>query len=178
MSVYGNEYDYSKTKYVGCRENITATCHKHGDFERPAFVFLQGIGCRQCKSEKSQSGFRSDKPASLYIFELEGNSIGNVTGYGISSNTRKRLQQHLKNLDQHAIKIVKECYFDFDYGYQALNIETQLKRVLQPSAKLLEVVGFKKESSDLLFKDVVLLVEDLLKTKDDFIYGTRFEQSY
>ena len=176
-TVYEGMYSYEKTEFSGCRKNITVTCEKHGDFERLAFVFLQGHGCRQCKSENSLSGFRSDKPACLYIFELEGAEIGTATGYGITSNIDIRLRRHEINLNKHAIKITNRCYFDFEYGYQALNIETQMKRSIPPSVRLQDVVGFKRESSDTSFKEVISSVDKILKMKGDFTYGIRFEQS-
>lgn len=177
VGVYGDLYSYQNTVYTGFKNTVKITCREHGDFERQAAAFIQGHGCRLCASEKAQSGFRTDKPASLYLLEMVGCDIGVVTGFGITTDPYRRIKEHNKTLNKHAIKITKECYFNFEYGWQAQDIEVALKRTLIPSAKLSSVNGFKRESTDLLFKDVLLIIDRLLKTKDDFIYGTRFEQS-
>lgn len=52
--VHGDKYDYSKTKYVDYNTCITITCPKHGDFQQPINVHLQGHGCPKCAIEKSR----------------------------------------------------------------------------------------------------------------------------
>jgi len=50
--LHGDKYDYSLTKYIGRRKNITIICNKHGIFEQEARVHLMGHGCKKCKSSK------------------------------------------------------------------------------------------------------------------------------
>ena len=46
--VHGDEYDYSKVKYVSCFEKVCIVCKEHGEFwQRPA-NHLQGQGCPLC----------------------------------------------------------------------------------------------------------------------------------
>lgn len=42
------KYDYSKTVYKGCYENVTITCPIHGDFTQQSYVHLSGHGCPYC----------------------------------------------------------------------------------------------------------------------------------
>lgn len=47
-SVHGDEYDYSKVKYVNMHTPVTITCKKHGDFEQKPYKHIQGHGCTLC----------------------------------------------------------------------------------------------------------------------------------
>jgi len=171
ISTHGNRYDLSNLNFTSLEDIVTPVCDKHGVFEVIARNFARGANCRCCIAEDSSFGFRADKPASLYILELSGCSIGEIVGYGITSDVKRRLYQHTHNLKDHAIKITRECYFYFEQGWQALDTESHLRRILEPSINLKEVDGFKRESSTLPFKDVVLLVDKLLKEKDAFKNG-------
>lgn len=47
--IHGDEYDYSKVKYIDSDTNVCIICPKHGEFwQRPA-DHLQGRGCNKCK---------------------------------------------------------------------------------------------------------------------------------
>lgn len=46
--VHGSKYDYSKTIYNGCFENVTIICREHGEFTQRANDHLQGCGCPIC----------------------------------------------------------------------------------------------------------------------------------
>lgn len=48
ISVHGNRYDYSKTKYVNARTKICITCPEHGDFMQLPNSHLNGQGCPKC----------------------------------------------------------------------------------------------------------------------------------
>lgn len=41
-------YDYSKTVYKGCYEDVLIICPKHGEFTQQAYVHLSGHGCPYC----------------------------------------------------------------------------------------------------------------------------------
>lgn len=45
-------YDYSKTIYVGCFDNVIIICGKHGEFSQIASNHLSGRGCQLCCNEK------------------------------------------------------------------------------------------------------------------------------
>jgi len=46
-------YNYSKFKFLGCKEKSTIICHKHGEFEQTPSNHL-GHGCHKCSSNVSQ----------------------------------------------------------------------------------------------------------------------------
>ena len=51
--IHGNEYDYSKTQYMGGRINVCIICSKHGEFwQRAGNHINKGYGCPKCKTEK------------------------------------------------------------------------------------------------------------------------------
>lgn len=47
--LFGDRYDYTKTKYTGSGQKITVTCPDHGDFTQKASEHLEcAIGCPKC----------------------------------------------------------------------------------------------------------------------------------
>ena len=52
-NIHNGKYDYSKTKYIGSRENVCIICPKHGEFEQKAHSHLNGCGCPKCGKENS-----------------------------------------------------------------------------------------------------------------------------
>jgi hypothetical protein len=50
--VHENEYDYSKSIYLGAKSNIKIICPKHGEFEQYPTNHLNGAGCPKCSIEK------------------------------------------------------------------------------------------------------------------------------
>jgi hypothetical protein len=61
---HGNEYDYSKTKYINCRSNVIIICRFHGQFNQLATHHInRGSRCRKCANDskrKSLKKFLSD----------------------------------------------------------------------------------------------------------------------
>lgn len=55
LSVHGNTYSYSKTKYDGNITPVTITCPKHGDFKTKPAYHLQGYGCPKCSRHNQNS---------------------------------------------------------------------------------------------------------------------------
>lgn len=53
--VHEEIYDYSKTKYINIRTNITITCKEHGDFNQSPSDHLQGCGCKYCGKIRSKA---------------------------------------------------------------------------------------------------------------------------
>jgi hypothetical protein len=49
--IHKNKYDYSKSKYVNARSDVTVICLKHGNFSQNAHVHLKGHGCPKCANE-------------------------------------------------------------------------------------------------------------------------------
>ena len=51
--IHGDKYDYSKTKFIGIKENITVNCPKHGDFKLSADKHInRKQGCPVCNERK------------------------------------------------------------------------------------------------------------------------------
>ena len=46
---HANLYSYDKTSYINCKQLITVTCKKHGDFLISPDKHLSGNGCKKCK---------------------------------------------------------------------------------------------------------------------------------
>ena len=46
--VHGDEYDYSKVKYVNTHKKVTIICHIHGEFCQTPAAHLKGQGCPMC----------------------------------------------------------------------------------------------------------------------------------
>jgi hypothetical protein len=49
-SIFGDQYDYTETKYTGIYEAVTIICRKHGSFQQSAQSHLRGSGCARCKN--------------------------------------------------------------------------------------------------------------------------------
>src|SRR5574344_324805 len=67
--VYGDKYDYSKTKYERSDGKVTITCKIHGDFEQIARNHLMGAECPKCHSNMS----KGEEEIYLFLKELLGN---------------------------------------------------------------------------------------------------------
>lgn len=68
--VHGDEYDYSKSKYINAMTYIEIICRKHGSFWQKPNTHLIGKGCFECYGSKmlTQEMLRKAKViASLFI---------------------------------------------------------------------------------------------------------------
>lgn len=81
-AVHGNLYDYSSTIYSGCKDSVNVKCLSHGEFVVNASNHLQGQGCPCC----AESGFKSDKPALLYLLRFD-KPIATFWKIGITNRT-------------------------------------------------------------------------------------------
>ena len=52
IQIWGKEYDYSKTKYIGADEKVIIICNKHGEFEQLPSNHYK-YGCASCGREKN-----------------------------------------------------------------------------------------------------------------------------
>jgi len=48
ISVHGDRYDYSKSKYVNSKEKVIIICREHGDFLQVPVQHNRGSGCMKC----------------------------------------------------------------------------------------------------------------------------------
>ena len=54
-AVHGDTYNYDISIYLGWRDKLTITCHKHGNFEQSAAAHLSGQGCKECTGSRAIS---------------------------------------------------------------------------------------------------------------------------
>jgi len=57
-SFHGEQYDYSKVKYVNSDTKVTIICPKHGEFEQLHSDHRRGVNCPKCVLE-NKTGFHS-----------------------------------------------------------------------------------------------------------------------
>ena len=50
--IHGNLYDYTNSKYIGERKNISIFCKVHGNFNQRAGHHVRGSGCTECRNDK------------------------------------------------------------------------------------------------------------------------------
>lgn len=48
VAVHGDQYDYSKVKYLSAKTKVTITCPEHGEFEQTPTNHLRSQGCPKC----------------------------------------------------------------------------------------------------------------------------------
>lgn len=65
VKVHDGYYDYTKTKYTGCYNDVDVVCPKHGLFTVSAYSHLQGHGCKKCATEKN--ALKLLKPLETFI---------------------------------------------------------------------------------------------------------------
>lgn len=68
--IWGDLYEYSKTRYTKSSEKIIVTCKIHGDFETIPTNFTKGHGCRDCAILK-RAEQKNLKAASEYMDKVK-----------------------------------------------------------------------------------------------------------
>ena len=123
LSLYSEDIDK-----VGRTDSLLLKCEINGCvFNRRVDVILgYDYGC-PCQSS---SGFKSIKPAVLYLLELKNeNNLITAYKYGITNNFQQRLQQikrkYPNSLDTFYV-------WEYDYGSVANEHERAIKRSLKP----------------------------------------------
>jgi hypothetical protein len=56
-----SDHDYEKTDYKNCRQKVTITCLKHGDFTQLPYRYLQGVCFQKCGLEKQTKSHRTPR---------------------------------------------------------------------------------------------------------------------
>ena len=67
INVHGNEYDYSKSNYIGTNTKVEIICKKHGSFFQTPKNHLKGQGCPECS--KLQISISETKPFIQFLKE-------------------------------------------------------------------------------------------------------------
>lgn len=48
IEVHGQNYDYSRTKFISSQKKVIIACPFHGEFEQLPHNHMKGVGCRKC----------------------------------------------------------------------------------------------------------------------------------
>lgn len=112
-------------------------CHKCSNIWSAKYNNVsQGQNCPSC----AKSGFKSNKPAYVYIFLLD-TVYGDCYGFGISNNLKSRLRAHYKNLKNCIKKEYEPKYFE--EGKLAQEVEKAWK--MSPHLVDIGITGFRTE---------------------------------
>ena len=85
--VHGNQYDYSRTKYVGHKTPVKIICKEHGFFKQVPFTHLSGCGCPKCGIKSIAIKCRSN--ISLFIKKVR-KIYGNRYNYSQANYVNNR----------------------------------------------------------------------------------------
>ncbi len=150
-------YGYKKVKYTHSQDQVKIKCKIHGYFKQVANAHLGGNNCPLC----AISGFKSNKPAELYLYNINGIYLG----YGITGNLKKRHVTHVKNLTKAGFNFKLITSFSFENGRDAWLVEKYIKTNF--NSLNLGVVGFKKECISIEHLDILLTEIPALIEKHD-----------
>jgi hypothetical protein len=53
VKVHGDKFDYTNVKYEHAHKKVEIICKKHGSFQQRPSDHLKGVGCPECKKEKT-----------------------------------------------------------------------------------------------------------------------------
>lgn len=74
INIHGNNYDYTKLKYINRQTKFTVICKLHGEFKILADNHLSGQGCPKCRYIKSAKSKRRTKEELVKLFmKIHGN---------------------------------------------------------------------------------------------------------
>lgn len=109
-------------------------------------VYNCGTGCPKC----SISGFKADKPAQFYVYHLKNSKGKEVLGFGITNVFKDRNYRHQKTFRDNNIENKLQIIFNFENGYDVVNLENNLK--ILPYIINFGIEGFRSESLPLSFR--------------------------
>lgn len=144
--IYGDKYDYSKTKYISSNTNVIITCKEHGEFYiRPNNHINSNQSCQKCQTKKqySKSSIKwlnfIQKKNNIYIQHAENdneylipNTRFHVDGYCKETNTIYEFHGDLWHGNLKLYDKNNTSYFGVKYGelYQKTLEREQLIRDL------------------------------------------------
>jgi hypothetical protein len=146
-------YTYLHSHKVDGKMLYKFRCDLHGEFDKNRTSVLQGRYCREC----SPGGFKTEKPALVYVLKIEHDSGQVFTGYGISNNYTTRRKEHVRYLCEKGYEIIDESLYHMS-GVSAQETEYLVKQNF-PLASI-NVTGFITETTlGNLFEHVKNFVE-------------------
>lgn len=75
--IHGDNYDYSKVKFVNSKTKVIITCPEHGDFSQIPNSHMSGRGCPLCKMSHLERAVNDKfkKMGILYIYQYHNKKI-------------------------------------------------------------------------------------------------------
>jgi hypothetical protein len=155
-------YSYENCGFTGVRNKIQITCPKHGVFSQQADNHANGANCPSCTRESGGYGFNPNKPAYLYVLEIEGMPF-TFTGYGITGAIVQRLSDHKRNLADCGFKIIRKEKIYCKDGRIVSQAEQELKNHFTCDSRTKGITGFVKESCFNSFDEVFTFAKETLQ---------------
>jgi hypothetical protein len=151
--VHGDRYKFDNVKYKNAKTDVLVTCDEHGDFTIRPDNLWSGSGCMVC----NKAGFKSDKPAYLYVLRN-----GNITKIGITGNRPEKRCNQISSSFGSNFEILK--VFTFDIGNKAIRVEQVLLNILRCAYKSPEIYfdGYTECFIDVDMTYLIELIENEL----------------
>lgn len=173
--IHKEEYDYSKTQYVGVNKNIIIICREHGEFIQNAGKHMQGSKCKKCCIKKMKSSTEEFIQKSKVVH-------GDNYCYGKVNYTKNSIQvilickehgEFLQTPQSHlAGRGCRKCGMDSLNNAKYLNTEIFIKRSK-------EIHGDKYDYSKVVyigcFNKVIIICKDhgeFLQTPTNHLSGS------
>lgn len=116
--VHGDKYSYSG-EYTNTMTPVNIFCKEHGHFSQTPDNHLSGQGCPSC----AMYGYDPKLPCTFYL-----NAVGNNNlKFGITRSLTKRIKTQDRKSNFSVSNILS---INFEYGYQARELESTLKSEL------------------------------------------------
>lgn len=134
-------------------KKLILKCKYHTSWKINFLNLKNGHGCPLC----AKCGYKSDKPASVYVLRVMNSEGEGFTGFGITNDIELRMRDHRCSAGKKGYVIYEAFNFETD-GYTARDIENKILKnfPLEPQV----VKCFKKEATSLsLYEQVVNFVK-------------------
>jgi len=137
------------------RLKFWAHCEKHSTYVgRVGEVGIKSLHCPECSTG---GGFKVSRKGVVYVLKVQDTGGQCFTGFGISTDYKKRAADHNRNLERADMFISEERVFDFP-GRTALAVENEIKKLFPCLPQ--DIKGFRKEAThSSLYDDVVSYVQ-------------------
>lgn len=173
--IHGNEYDYSKAKYITAKNKVCIICKKHGEFWQSPWHHLSGCGCPSCSHpvskieneivdylksilgdveiEQNNRKVLNGKELDIYIpslkFAIEYNGL-----YWHTDNIHSDRNYHLnktKECNKNGIKLIQ--IFEDEYLNKKEIVLSSLSHILKKSNDLPKIMARKCKIKEISIKE-------------------------
>lgn len=163
-SAHKVRYDYSLVD-LGSVSSVTAKipiiCLTHGVFTQKAWDHMNGRGCNKCV----ESGYRTNKPGSLYLMQSDG-----IIKVGITNSSPSIRAKHVSKSSRRLFEI--KFYIRFENGEAPPYLETIMLQKLR-SLYSQPVEKFDGSTECFLSDDLSGVQQHLLETILEYFKTTR-----